>query len=62
MTMSIFLVEDIANSPGKIYFITKDQSSAWSVSNVISDMEGTECTVTERTLFDNEPPILGYNE
>jgi len=53
----VFLVEDIGNSPGRIYAVFADKKDA---ENFASYFEAAE--VVPRTLFYGQPPYCGYND
>lgn len=56
--MKIYLVEDVANSPGKIYACFAKEKDA---ENFASFFNG-EAEVVPRTLFYGQPSFKGYNE
>ena len=60
--MIIYVVEDVGNSPGKIYAIFADEDDANRFHSAVSYELNTECIVVERTLFYGQPPVCGYNK
>jgi hypothetical protein len=53
----VYIVEDVGNSPGRIYAVFSKKEDA---ENFASYFEAAE--VVERTLFYGQPPYCGYNE
>ena len=60
--MIIYVVEDVGNSPGKIYAIFADKYDANMFHSAVSYARNTECIIVERTLFYYQPPVCGYNK
>jgi hypothetical protein len=60
--MNVYMVEDVGNSPGKVYAVFADKETADWFSSAVSYDNNTETLVVERTLFYGQPPICGYNK
>ena len=59
--MNVYLVEDVGNSPGRIYAVLASLDDAERFASAVAYDKGTECNVVERTLFYGQPPYCGYN-
>lgn len=60
--MQIYLVEDVSNSPGKIYACFAHEADAKIFANLFnSSQDVTEVEVVPRTLFYGQAQTLGYN-
>ncbi|MNE49663.1 hypothetical protein D3C80_1441990 [compost metagenome] len=59
--MVIYLVEDVGNSPGKIYACFARKTDAERFASAITGAMNTEAEVVQRTLFHGQPPVLGTN-
>jgi hypothetical protein len=56
--MNVYLVEDVGNSPGRIYAVMADKEDAEDFASRLD-----ECVeVVERTLFYGQPSNRGYNK
>lgn len=55
--MKVYLVEDVGNSPGRIYAVLSNPEDALTFAE---QLDG-EAAVIERTLFYGQPPVRGYN-
>lgn len=55
--MNIYLVEDVGNSPGKIYAVLQNDVDA----EQFSDMLEEDTRVVERHLWYGQPGIQGMN-
>jgi len=57
----VYLIEDVGNSPGRIYAVfSKEKDAENFVSNLNLFEDAVE--IVERTLFHGKPPVYGYNE
>lgn len=56
----VFLVEDVGNSPGKIYAVFAEEDDA---DIFAEDMEADDWVVrvVPRTLYYGQPPFQGFN-
>ncbi len=63
MTQHIYLVEDVGNSPGKIYACFASEVDAHTFADYMNSFgtTDTEVEVVERTLYYGQPPRGGYN-
>ena len=57
--MNVYLVEDQGNAPGRIYAVFVHREDAELFSDALPYMD--RAAVIERTLFNGQPPIRGYN-
>lgn len=55
--MKVYLVEDTANAPGRIYAVMAHEKDAIEFANMMPD----SCAVIERTLIYGQPSVRGYN-
>jgi hypothetical protein len=60
--MKIYVVEDIGNSPGKVYAVLASEEDAFKFAHSVEVGLNTEVLVEARTLFYGQPPVCGYNE
>lgn len=61
--MKIYLVEDVYNSPGRIYAIFAHREDAERFEESLNDKDGNGyCEIVERTLFYGQPEIKGFNQ
>lgn len=58
---TVFIVEDIQNSPGKLYAIIENYEDAVAFAQAVTQEFNSSCSVTERTVFTGQPPVLGVN-
>ena len=56
--MNIYLVENIDNSPGRITAVFAKEEDAHLFADLLEEAH----TVVERTLFQGQPPIRGFNK
>lgn len=59
--MKVFVVEDELNSVGRIYAIFVSKSDAEHFAETINKNTVTEASVSERTVFYGQPPVIGFN-
>ncbi len=60
MSHTIYLVEDVADTPGRIYacFADDEDAEAFIIASGLKDRAEVEA----RTLFYGQPPCRGYNK
>lgn len=60
MSHTIYLVEDVADTPGRIYacFADDGDAEAFIIASGLKD----RAEVVARTLFYGQPPCQGYNK
>lgn len=56
--MTIWIVEDCGNSPGRIYAVFAHEEDAAAFADQLYEA----CNIVPRTVFYSQPPNRGFNE